>query len=165
MPQNRWPKPELAEIGGSEMRVLLSTWGSRGDVEPMLGFAVRVAGTRRGGADVRAAGLRGAAGPGRRADGSGRPVGARAGARGEAAVAGGRASGRGRVGRRAVRHGRRGGRGMRRAGGDRPDAGRRAVDSRDTGHPLRRARPSFRAYCRRRTTRRCRGRAGRSRRA
>ena len=50
----------------------------------MVGLAVRVAGTRRGGADVRAAGLRGPAGPGRRAAGAGRPVGARAGARGEA---------------------------------------------------------------------------------
>jgi vancomycin aglycone glucosyltransferase len=28
--------------GGSEMRVLLSTYGSRGDVEPMVGLAVRL---------------------------------------------------------------------------------------------------------------------------
>ena len=104
------------------MRVLLSTWGSRGDVEPHGGTRGAVAGTRRGGAGVRAAGLRGAAGPCRRAAGAARPVGARAGARGEAVDAGGRAAGRGRVGRRAVRRGRPGGRGMRRAGGDRPDA-------------------------------------------
>src|SRR5258705_12684599 len=37
-------------IGGSEMRVLLSTWGSRGDVEPLLGFAVAL---RELGAEVR----------------------------------------------------------------------------------------------------------------
>jgi vancomycin aglycone glucosyltransferase len=29
-------------IGSSEMRVLLSTYGSRGDVEPMVGLAVRL---------------------------------------------------------------------------------------------------------------------------
>jgi vancomycin aglycone glucosyltransferase len=28
--------------GSSEMRVLLSTYGSRGDVEPMVGLAVRL---------------------------------------------------------------------------------------------------------------------------
>src|SRR5258705_12162994 len=37
-------------IGGSEMRVLLSTWGSRGDVEPLLGLAVAL---REFGAEVR----------------------------------------------------------------------------------------------------------------
>ena len=36
--------------GGSDMRVLLSTWGSRGDIEPMLGFAVAL---RALGAEVR----------------------------------------------------------------------------------------------------------------
>jgi vancomycin aglycone glucosyltransferase len=30
------------ENGSSEMRVLLSTYGSRGDVEPMVGLAVRL---------------------------------------------------------------------------------------------------------------------------
>ena len=50
VPQNDWPKPEPADIGGSEMRVLLWTWGSRGDVEPMLGFAVAL---RALGAEVR----------------------------------------------------------------------------------------------------------------
>jgi vancomycin aglycone glucosyltransferase len=50
MPQNRWSKPELAKIGGSEMRVLLSTFGSRGDVEPLLGLAV---GLRELGAEAR----------------------------------------------------------------------------------------------------------------
>ncbi len=39
MPQNRWPKAELRGTRGSCMRVLLSTYGSRGDVEPMLGLA------------------------------------------------------------------------------------------------------------------------------
>src|SRR6185503_2157684 len=42
MPQNRWPKPQPAESRGSKMRVLLSTWGSRGDVEPLLGLAVQL---------------------------------------------------------------------------------------------------------------------------
>ena len=36
--------------GGREMRVLLSTWGSRGDVEPMAGLAVQL---REQGAEVR----------------------------------------------------------------------------------------------------------------
>jgi vancomycin aglycone glucosyltransferase len=36
--------------GSSEMRVLLSTYGSRGDVEPMVGLAVRL---RALGAEVR----------------------------------------------------------------------------------------------------------------
>jgi vancomycin aglycone glucosyltransferase len=49
MPQNRWPKPEAAEMG-LRMRVLLSTWGSRGDVEPLLGLAVAL---RALGAEVR----------------------------------------------------------------------------------------------------------------
>ena len=36
-------RPERTEMGGaSEMRVLLSTYGSRGDVEPMVGLAVQV---------------------------------------------------------------------------------------------------------------------------
>lgn len=34
------------------MRVLLSTYGSRGDFEPMMGLAVRFPGTRRAGAGV-----------------------------------------------------------------------------------------------------------------
>jgi vancomycin aglycone glucosyltransferase len=50
VPQNCWPKPELTEYGGHEMRVLLSTWGSRGDVEPMLGLAMAL---RALGAEVR----------------------------------------------------------------------------------------------------------------
>jgi len=43
------------------MCVLLSTDGSRGDVEPMVGLAVQLGGTWRGGAGLRAAGSRGAA--------------------------------------------------------------------------------------------------------
>jgi hypothetical protein len=66
------------------VRVLLSTYDSRGGVEPLVGLAVRLRelgaevrmcappdcaerlaeGTRRGGANVRAAGLRGATGRG-----------------------------------------------------------------------------------------------------
>ena len=38
------------EIGGSEMRVLLSTWGSRGDVEPLVALAMQL---RELGAEVR----------------------------------------------------------------------------------------------------------------
>jgi hypothetical protein len=34
--------PELAEMGGHEMRVVLSTYGSRGDVESMPGVAVKL---------------------------------------------------------------------------------------------------------------------------
>src|SRR5215468_8776254 len=33
---------EPAEVGGAKVRVLLSTYGSRGDVEPMVGLAVRL---------------------------------------------------------------------------------------------------------------------------
>jgi vancomycin aglycone glucosyltransferase len=32
----------MREKGSREMRVLLSTGGSRGDVEPMVGFAVQL---------------------------------------------------------------------------------------------------------------------------
>ena len=51
MPQNRRPGPEPAENGSREVRVLLSAYGSRGDVEPMAGLAVRL---RALGAQVRA---------------------------------------------------------------------------------------------------------------
>jgi vancomycin aglycone glucosyltransferase len=93
------------------MRVLLSTYESHGDVEPMVGLRVLL---RALGAEVRVC-----APPDKdfaellaRAAGAGRPAGAPAGNRGDAAVGGGPAQARGRVGRRAVRHGRRGGRGM-----------------------------------------------------
>jgi len=71
---------------GTRMRVLLSTYGSRGHVEPLVGLAVRLRHSARmcGGA------------------------GARGGDGGDAAGGGGPAPARGRVGRRAVRHGRRG---------------------------------------------------------
>ena len=55
MPQNAGRGQNL-RIRGHEVRVLLSACGSRGDVEPLAGLAVRwralgaVAGTRRGGA-------------------------------------------------------------------------------------------------------------------
>lgn len=49
MTQNRSPRPEPRKWG-SEMRVLLFTYGSRGDVEPLLGLAVRL---RELGAEVR----------------------------------------------------------------------------------------------------------------
>jgi vancomycin aglycone glucosyltransferase len=35
-------KARTCENGGREMRVVLSTWGSRGDVEPLAGLAVRL---------------------------------------------------------------------------------------------------------------------------
>src|SRR2546430_3832376 len=69
-----------------------------------------VAGTRRGGAGVRATGLRGAVGRGRRAAGADRPAGARADARGDAGVGGGRAPARRRADRRTLRQAARGGR-------------------------------------------------------
>ncbi|MCW2565685.1 MAG: rifampin glycosyltransferase, partial [Mycobacterium sp.] len=50
MLQNGWPKPEPADMGVAKMRVLLSTWGSRGVVEPLLGLAVAL---REIGAEVR----------------------------------------------------------------------------------------------------------------
>src|SRR5262249_10586382 len=46
--RNRGRKPR--KTGGHEMRVLLSTYGSRGDVEPLVGLA---AGLRELGAEVR----------------------------------------------------------------------------------------------------------------
>lgn len=49
MPQNRRPKPEI-EGGCREVRVLLSTYGSRGDVEPLVALALRL---RELGAQVR----------------------------------------------------------------------------------------------------------------
>src|SRR5436190_1138585 len=42
VPQNRQPRPEPAEMGVAKCRVLFSTTGSRGDVEPMVGLAVRL---------------------------------------------------------------------------------------------------------------------------
>jgi hypothetical protein len=39
--QNRGPRPEPAEHGGLQVHVLLSTYDSRGDVEPPRGVAVR----------------------------------------------------------------------------------------------------------------------------
>jgi vancomycin aglycone glucosyltransferase len=107
------------------MRVLLSTYGSRGDVEPLAGLAVQV---RALGAEVRVC-----APPdedfAQRLAGVGVtlvPVGqsARADDQGAAAVGGGPAPARGRVGRQPVRRGHRGGRGMRCVGVDRRDAGR-----------------------------------------
>ena len=42
VPHNRRSKPEPTEMGGTEMRVLLSTYGSRGRVEPMGGLGAKV---------------------------------------------------------------------------------------------------------------------------
>ena len=50
MPHNRRPGPELTGNGDAEVRVLLSTYDSRGGVEPLLGLA---AGLRATGAEVR----------------------------------------------------------------------------------------------------------------
>jgi UDP:flavonoid glycosyltransferase YjiC (YdhE family) len=80
--------------GSSEMRVLLSTYGSRGDVEPMVGLAVRL---RALGAEMRVCAPPDFAELLARVGVPLVPVGQPA---------------RGRGGRRAVRHGRRGGRGM-----------------------------------------------------
>ncbi|MGZ5393279.1 MAG: glycosyltransferase, partial [Mycobacterium sp.] len=50
MPHNHPPNQITSGNGVARMRVLLSTWGSRGDVEPMLGLAVQL---RAQGVDVR----------------------------------------------------------------------------------------------------------------
>src|SRR6266545_1850930 len=50
VPHNRRPKRQKLRNGSHEMRVLLSTYGSRGDVEPMVGLAVQ---SRALGAEVR----------------------------------------------------------------------------------------------------------------
>src|ERR1700682_960949 len=50
VPHYRRPKHQHLRNGRHEMRVLLSTYGSRGDVEPMVGPAVR---SRALGAEVR----------------------------------------------------------------------------------------------------------------
>lgn len=50
MPHNRRPKPEPAEMGVVIVRVLLWTWGSRGDVEPVAALALQL---RLLGAEVR----------------------------------------------------------------------------------------------------------------
>ena len=44
MPQNGWPKPELTESGGCEVRVVLAPDKSRREVEPKSDHAVVVAG-------------------------------------------------------------------------------------------------------------------------
>ena len=93
------------------MRVLLSTYGSRGDVEPMVALAVQL---RELGAEVRVCAppdeefaelLAGVGVPLV-------PFGAAVAVVGAAVGAGGADPAGGRVHRRAVRHGRRGGRGM-----------------------------------------------------
>ena len=93
------------------MRVLLSTYGSRGDVEPMVALAVQL---RALGAEVRVCAppdeefaelLAGVGVPLV-------PFGRRVALVGAAVDGGGADPARGRVHRRAVRHGRRGSRGM-----------------------------------------------------
>ena len=44
MPHNRWPKPELTESRGCEVHVVLVPGKSRGEVKPISGHAVVVAG-------------------------------------------------------------------------------------------------------------------------
>ena len=85
------------------MRVLLSSYGPRGDVEPMVGLAVR---SRVLGAEVRGCAPPDFAELLARAAGAGRPAVAPGGARGDAAIDGGPAPARDRVHRRAGRHGR-----------------------------------------------------------
>jgi vancomycin aglycone glucosyltransferase len=41
LPHNRRPKRRNPRNGSDEMRMLLSTYRSRGDVEPMVGLAVQ----------------------------------------------------------------------------------------------------------------------------
>src|SRR5690348_18370148 len=50
MPHNRRPEQNLPKHRSREVRVLLSTYGSRGDVEPLVGLAVQL---RELGAEVR----------------------------------------------------------------------------------------------------------------
>jgi len=68
MPQNGWPEPNCGN-GVAKMRVLLSTWG-RAETSNRCWDSQGIAGTRRGSADVRAAGFRGACGPRRCPDGA-----------------------------------------------------------------------------------------------
>jgi vancomycin aglycone glucosyltransferase len=94
------------------MHVLLSTYDSRGGVEPLVGLAVQL---RALGAEVRVCAPPDCAE--RLAEVgvplvAGRPAVAPGGARGDAAIDGGPAPARDRVHRRAVRHGRCDGRGM-----------------------------------------------------
>jgi hypothetical protein len=98
----------------------------------VAGAGARAARTGRGGADVRAAGLRGAGGRGRRVVRADGLPGARVGGL-EAGTGGGGC----RVGRPALRRDREGGAGLRRGGGDRPDARGRAVGGRAPRHPIR----------------------------
>ena len=92
VPHNCQPKPEPTH----EMRVL-SMYGRAGTSNQWWDSRCRWR-ARRGGAGVRAAGLRGAACRCRRAAGSDRPAGAPAGDRSGAAVGGGPAPERGQVG-------------------------------------------------------------------
>ena len=95
------------------MRVLLSTYGSRGDVEPVVGLAVQL---RALGAEVRVCAppdeefAELLAGVGVPLVPFGQSVRALVTGATPSAAAG--APARGRVGRRALRYGRRGGRGM-----------------------------------------------------
>ena len=131
------PEPEVELFGGSDMRVLLSSWGSRGDVEPLMGLAVALRELGVEVASVRTTGLRGTCGEGRRAADPDGQVVARNAARRETADTCGCAADGGQPRRHAIRHGGRGGRRLRRGGGDRSDARRRAIDSGEAGHRLR----------------------------
>jgi hypothetical protein len=80
VPHYRRPKHQHLRNGRHEMRVLLSTYGSRGDVEPMVGLAVR---SRVLGAEVRGCAPPDFAELLARAAGAGRPAVAPGGARGD----------------------------------------------------------------------------------
>jgi transposase len=112
VPHHLRPKRRNLRKGRHEMRVLLSTYGSRGDVEPMEGLAVQLGAL---GAEVRVCAPRDfaelLAGVGVPLVPTGQPVRPPV-TGGDAAVGGGPAPARGRVSRRPVRHRRRGGRGM-----------------------------------------------------
>ena len=130
------------------MRVLLSSWGSRGDVEPLAGLALRL---RELGAEVRVCAppdeefVELFARVGVRLIPLG-PLDALDRGRAEGAIPGRRPSARGRAYRRPVRDASSGGRGLRRAGRDRPDAGRSAGCRRVGRYPLRaRVLPHLRA--------------------
>ena len=152
-------------MGESEVRVLLTTWGSRGDVEPLVGLAVAL---RELGAEARVcappdedfARLLARAGvplvplgPTVRSVVAGpKPPTAQDAFRLAAALVAARFDTLTAAAR-----------GMRRAAGDRPDAGRRAGRGREAGHPLRVRVLRRSSGCRRGTSLRGRGRARRSR--
>jgi hypothetical protein len=90
VPHNRRPRPESTDMGAAKCVCCCRRMGARGR-RAAGGTRGAVAVPRRGGAGVRAPGLRGATSRGRRAASAGRAAGAPAGVRGDAGVGGGRA--------------------------------------------------------------------------